>query len=221
MAKTVKPLDQVVDEATLRLAAGIAVPKELIVESYDAGQFITPRSVQDFLRLFSYKPNWIFGCFPRGYAGFPSPENQNSGIWVKIEMYVENSRPSFKPWDFNRMQDDAHRDLDRYYDDMRYDYRAMIRPPRTPQLLSPRTEVQPVGGDFEVPALISCEAEFFDWLQYAITYVENHERDEWFKVRGLVPFDPHNPQTPMLNPNDWNWEAYKNERRRVRAGKLV
>ena len=56
----------------------------------------------------------------------------------------------------------------------------------------------PVGCHLDVPtralARVPAEARFvvfFEWLHRKVIWLERHEIDEWFRVDGQLPFDPH------------------------------
>lgn len=57
-----------------------------------------------------------------------------------------------------------------------------------------RDDLIPVEGIFYVPPTIVSgrqEFEFFHWLRRTLQHVESHELDEWFRVDGNLPYDPH------------------------------
>lgn len=51
-----------------------------------------------------------------------------------------------------------------------------------------------VGGSFAIPqlcALKNPEKAFWNFLRSTIWFIERHEADEWFRVDGAMPYDPH------------------------------
>ncbi|HEY5785847.1 MAG TPA: hypothetical protein VIT65_13820 [Microlunatus sp.] len=51
-----------------------------------------------------------------------------------------------------------------------------------------------VGCELYVPELFRSEGDFggfYRWLHQELRKLEDHETDEWFRVDGGLPFDPH------------------------------
>jgi hypothetical protein len=48
-----------------------------------------------------------------------------------------------------------------------------------------------IGQSFPLPPRLRGEEDLLRWLRHALGRVELHERDEWLRVDGATPFDPH------------------------------
>jgi hypothetical protein len=63
-------------------------------------------------------------------------------------------------------------------------------------LLIERDDLIPISGEFPAPPPITDaedDVKFFDWLHEVVGFMEDHERDEWFRVDGILRCDPHAP----------------------------
>jgi hypothetical protein len=57
-----------------------------------------------------------------------------------------------------------------------------------------RDDLVPLTGQFVVDRYLLKERSehlFWEWLRRTISFVEKHEQDEWFRVDGQLPYDPH------------------------------
>lgn len=129
-----------------------------------------------FLKRFTYKPNFGFFHFER-----------DGKQWVKILMYVEDSRAPFRPWAVAGMDDDMG------YTGSSYNpFKKMMYAEARPVML--------VEGTYVLPTLMPGDEEMFKhFLIGCIHNIEKHEMYEWAKLDGELIDDPHKerPNFPM------------------------
>lgn len=121
--------------------------------------------VHGYLSRFTYKPGWEFHvrCAP-----------ESDAVMLEVMFRAEDSRrgPHQVP----------------SYREMRFTAGEPFR--------IERDDLIPITGQFAVPRLAQMyepEQRFFDWLHRTIRFMEQHECDEWFRVDGYLPYDPHAP----------------------------
>lgn len=116
---------------------------------------------------FTYKPNWDFRV-----------ANYGDEVRVIASMWVPDSTRPFRP-----VRTDSNE-----YNMLEWGHSRYARNIR-PRDYLPLQEVIKVGAQFIVPNLR--EHEFYTWLRGVIRSMEDHELDEWFKVKGIAVNDPH------------------------------
>lgn len=120
--------------------------------------------LQSLVRRFRYKPGWVIEVRRTPERGGPS---------LAIQFHAEDSR-------WPRRPERKHA----FGDDLRS---VRIRPYTDEDLI-------PITGEWTAPRYI-CEGrdekKFWDFLHYCLREMELHELDEWFRVDGRLPFDPH------------------------------
>lgn len=52
-----------------------------------------------------------------------------------------------------------------------------------PHSLTPLAGTTQVPGNFGMPVMT--------WVHQRLAFIEDHERDEWFRVNGVAPYNPH------------------------------
>lgn len=146
------------------------------------------RYIPTLIKDFTYKPNWFLES---------KYQIDYDRVLISLCNYVEDSRADFEQWDvITRRYSDTYDAVfgTNSYD--RFDQDLLVRPIASP--VSPRRPVLPVYNTVEVPRSLETEREFWYWLRYqALPILEEHEMDEWFKVRGELMFDPHKQMEPM------------------------
>lgn len=118
--------------------------------------------VHGYLSRFRYKPGWEFHVRC-------APESD--AVMLEVMFRAEDSRHPHRP----------------------PVYRDITFSPGEPLRIE-RDDLIPITGQFNVPRLAQMhdpEPRFFDWLRETIQFMERHECDEWFRVDGYLPFDPH------------------------------
>lgn len=65
------------------------------------------------------------------------------------------------------------------------DVRGLVRDSHDPE-----REVL-IGQSFPLPPRLRDEEDLLHWLRSRLGQIELHERDEWLRVDGTMPFDPH------------------------------
>lgn len=129
------------------------------------------------LRDFQYKPNFRCAAY----------EREKGEWWVRIVMFVEDSRKPLEPWD-PQPYPVSQRDLYFEYDIVYNRYRT----PEAPEYYSPSRAVIEVMGNYPIPKYFEGDDEaFVSWMVYTIREVEKHEQDEWFRYKGELLNDPH------------------------------
>lgn len=131
------------------------------------------------LQDFQYKPNF-------GYYTFKSMEECR----IRITMWVENSRSTWKQWDIHTEQWQNGGMFADY--DVAYNYTRYIPP--TTKNYSPSREVIEVVGTFVIPPdafLEGDEDSFISWVVFTIKAMEDHETNEWARYKGELLNDPH------------------------------
>lgn len=121
--------------------------------------------VSGYLSRFTYKPGWEFHvrCAPEVDA-----------VMLQVMFHAEDSRRG--PYQIPQ------------YREMTFTAGESFR--------IERDDLLPVTGQFIVPRLPQRQLKdpkrrFFDWLRGTLIYMETHECDEWFRVDGMLPYDPH------------------------------
>jgi hypothetical protein len=133
-------------------------------------------NVRKWLNVFEYKPNVEIGCSMR-----------HEQVWVGVRMYVPDSTRRHHP---------RVRTADDYRGVVMWHERASLIETARYRL---DADLIPVMGQYSVPHYIRLEHEFFDWLRTVpLTELEYHERDEWFRVGGSLPHNPHQVDVPVL-----------------------
>jgi hypothetical protein len=182
---------------------GSRVDQHLREIKVDKPKFLVDmETIKALMARFTYKPNWNFMVTARS-----DPWNESGQVVnLKIEFYAENSVPAFEAW---KIESEEEREYG-------WSYRDTYQLPPMRRMMQPRRPVIPVGATLPVPAHISSEREFWDWLHTdVITMAENHERDEWFKVDGQVPFDPHAAEKALAAQRARERQSYAFDREYV------
>lgn len=134
-----------------------------------------PNSV---LRDLRYKPNFSYGAH----------KDARGVWWIRITMWVENSRNPMVPWEIKRgvsrgsAFDDY--DVDRFYD-------RFIPSEPEEWYTGPRPLIE-VVGNYPIPYFeLGQEDLFVEWFKRTIRVMEDHETDEWLRYKGELLHDPH------------------------------
>lgn len=152
------------------------------------------RLIPLLLKHFTYKPNW----FVEGEYKVDYDE-----VFITMREFVEDSTEEFEQWDLRPQQYIDRYDVEEQPRDY-YGYKDLLvgndyGRRRRAGVVSPRRPVLPVYSTAVVPRTIETESEFWFWLRYdGIPQLEEHEMDEWFKVDGMVMFDPHSTKPMFL-----------------------
>lgn len=121
-----------------------------------------------FLRRFTYKPN--FGFFHL---------EKDGRQWIKIMMYVEDSRKPFEPWEIQNRNEE-------------FEYIGSQFNPFRNRIVVDSKEVMLVEGTYVLPILRPGEEEHLKhFLIGCIHKLEDHEMYEWLKLDGELIDDPH------------------------------
>ena len=128
------------------------------------------------LRVLTYKPNFSFQAHKREHQW-----------WFRADMYVENSRDPFDPWEIKRgvRQPTMYDDYDIYFSRDSF-------PHLREKWYGPQRPLIPVQGNYPIPFFPPGEEmDFIQWVRRTLQSMELHESDEWLKYKGEILFDPH------------------------------
>ena len=128
----------------------------------------TLRWARDLLGRFRYKPEWTFEM-----------HRDQMGPMVAIRVMVPDSRHPDRPPSYTERS-----------------YTIMQGEP----LHMERDDLIQISASFPIPIDLQQthdEARFWHWLREQVLFVERHEADEWFRVDGQLPYDPHSPRRMM------------------------
>lgn len=145
---------------------GVEMPSDVLgahLDTWTDGHERLVAAVAGYLARFSYKPGWHFTVNRR-------PELRD-GVFVQVVFRTSDSRAA-----------------DRYGMDE-------FACPRCGSVNERASGGIPIAGQFGVPPRLlqsrDPEGLFRHWLRTMIGDMELHERDEWFRWDGKLPYDPH------------------------------
>lgn len=122
----------------------------------------------EVLADFRYKPNFRF-----------SAEWLGRRWLIVVEMWVEDSRAPFNPWELN-----ANWTIQKK-DDFTHNAPKRI-------VLSPNRQLTPVTSRNSMPDFEKGDEQMFiAWLVRVLWSMEQHEIDEWVRYKGELVNDPH------------------------------